>query len=60
MKEEELQALMSEIVDVVQPNQIELERINKILSKHNLEAVLNTELDPFFGHYGVWPIKDSK
>ncbi len=60
MKEEELQTLVSEIIDVVQPNQIQLERINKILSHHNLEVVLNTELDPFFGHHGVWPINDSE
>ena len=60
MKEEEMQVLVSEIIDIIQPNQIELERINKILSKYNLEIVLNTELDPFFGNYGVWPVKDSK
>ena len=60
MKEEELQALMSEIIDIIQPNQIELERLNEILEEYNLEIVLNTELDPFFGHYGVWPVKDTK
>ena len=51
---------MSEIIDIVQPNQIELERLNEILGEYNLEIVLNTELDPFFGHYGVWPVKDPK
>ena len=60
MKEEELQAFMSEIIDIVQTNQIELERLNEILGEYNLEIVLNTELDPFFGHYGVWPVKDPK
>ena len=60
MKEEQLQTLMSQIIDVVQPSQIELERINKILGEYDLEVVLNTELDPFFGNYGVWPTKDSE